>query len=341
MMRRTTRGEPTVKQQTQNIIPIVGARPQPKQPRSRLETVLLTRDMMKSWQKPPFQRPIKITKKVIELGQIIKKEGGTIVGTLLLGELAGAIGVYYLVDGQHRREAAYLSELSEFIAEIRIKTFDSFADMAVEFKAGNTPLSRMTPDDFLRAMEYEVVTLAKIRKACPFMGYSNIRDPSRKNSPVISTSVAIKTWAMACVDTPSQGGIAPAPDLVTTMTDKTADEMCRFFNVVYDAWGNDIQNYRLWGPLNLAIVGWLWNKLVVDQVRESSQRAVVLDAKQFKRCCMSLSAERDYLDWLANRVLSKHHRGPAFKRIKVIFAQRLRDDGFEKARLPQPEWASW
>lgn len=325
----------------QNIIPMVGARPQPKQALSRLETMLLTPAQMKAWEKPPFQRPVKITKKVIELGEQIKKEGGTIVGTILLGELSGSLGVYYLVDGQHRREAAYLSLLQEFIAEVRIKTFDTFAEMAAEFKAGNTPLSRMTPDDFLRAMEYEVAALAKIRKETPFIGYGSVRDPKRKNAPVVSASVAIKAWTTSQTETPTYQGIGSATDLIMGMTPENTDEMIRFFKVAYEAWSNDIQNYRLWGALNLSIVAWLWNRLVFDTVREGNQRAVVLDAKQFKRCCMSLSAEHDYLDWLANRGLSKQNRGPAYKRIKTIFVQRLRDDGFDiKARLPQPEWAS-
>lgn len=319
-----------------NIIPVKKLRVA-NNPRTRSETLFVTPETMKGWLKPPCQRDVKITRRLHDVAADIKGNGGEITGTIILGELANKPGVFYLIDGQHRREAAYLSGLTEFLVEIRIHTFDTIGEMGDEFVKLNSVISRMVPDDILRGMEGATPALQAIRRACPFIGYGNIR--RNENSQVLSMSVAIKSWSASCNETPApNSGIGSAAmDLVQKM--ENVDEMIRYLQTVHSAW-QGVENARLWGSLNLSLVGWLWQRLVVDTVRKGNQRSVVLKPDQFKRCCMSLSSSTDYTDWLVGRSLTPRHRSPAYKRIRDIFAKRLREDDVQRARLPQPEWVA-
>lgn len=178
-----------------SIIPIRGMRPAPKAERSRSETMLLTPEVMKSWRKPPCQRDVKINQRLRDVAEDIKETGGIITGTIILGELSNKADIFYLIDGQHRREAAYMSGLTEFIGEVRIHVFENLEEMGEEFVRLNSSIARMGPDDILRGMEGTIDNLKTIRKACPFIGYGNVR--RNENSPVLSMSVAIKAWSAA------------------------------------------------------------------------------------------------------------------------------------------------
>lgn len=232
-----------------------------------------------------------------------------------------------------------MSGLTEFIGEIRIQAFDSLDEMGDEFVRLNSSIARLGPDDILRGMEGSIEALKTIRKACPFIGYGSVR--RNDNAPVLGMSVAIKSWSAACNETPApnSGVGSSATDVVRAMAPESTAEMIRFLQTAYGAW-RGVENARLWGALNLSLVGWLWQRLVVDKVRQGNHRVVVLTPDQFKRCCMSLSSSGDYTDWLVGRTISPRHRSPAYRRIKEIFAKRLREDGASQTRLPQPEWAS-
>ena len=324
-----------------SIIPMRGMRPAPKSYRSRSETMLLTPEVMKSWRKPPCQREVVINQRLRDVAEDIKETGGVITGTIILGELLNsAAKILYLIDGQHRREAAYMSGLTEFIAEVCIYTFESLDDMGDKFVKLNSSIRNISADDILRGMEGSIDNLKIIRKACQFVGYGNVR--RNEHSPLLSMSVAVKAWSAACNDTtaPNSGRGSSASEMVRKMTDQDTADMILFLQTVYGAW-QGMENARLWGALNLSLTGWLWQRLVVNTTRQGNQRAVVLKPDQFRRCCMSLSSNSDYIDWLVGRGLSPRNRSPAYKRIRSIFAKRLHEDGVTPARLPQPEWATF
>jgi len=70
-------------------------------------------------------------------------------------------------------------------------------------------------------------------------------------------------------------------------------------------------------------------------------RSIILDEGQFRKCLMSLSANREYVDWLAGRLLNDRDRGPCLSRMKAIFVKRLNAENVgRKVVLPQPAWGS-
>lgn len=69
----------------------------------------------------------------------------------------------------------------------------------------------------------------------------------------------------------------------------------------------------------------------------------MLTPEQFKRCMMSVSAARDYIDWLQGRNLTERDRSPAYVRLKAIFVERVAEEAKgdrKRAVLPAPDWAS-
>lgn len=322
-----------------NVVPIKGAKTAPRGKQTKMETLLLSPVVMEGWKNPPFQRQKKINDKVREVSDKIKAEGGIIPGILTLGQLPHDRNVW-LLDGQHRREAALLSGLDEFIADIRVYEAVDMADMGEEFVRLNSSLVRMTPDDVLRGMEAAMPLIHKIRKECPFVGYGQVRRGTA--SPMLSMSAAIRCWVLSSKETPS-GVSGGAITLAWALTDDECEHLVRFLVTARAAWGDDLEYARLWGNLNLTICMWLYRRLVVDRVRTGSKRVIVLTVDQFRKCLLSLSASHDYLDWLVGRNLSERDRSPALMRIKSAFASRLRQDGLlggHKHALPQPAWAS-
>ena len=321
-----------------NVISISGAREAPKSEQSRMDTLIITSDMVSGWKMPPFQRPLRVNAKVQAVSEQIKKTE-TVEGVLTLGKLKGD-NAFYIVDGQHRSEAFKLSGLSEAIADIRVVHFDSMGEMANEFVRLNSSLVRMRPDDLLRGLESSVPALQAIRRSCEFVGYDQIR--RGKSGPIVSMSTLIRCWSAASYETPAgsnaglgAAGMAQALDQVSTQN------LIAFMATAHSAWGRDPEYFRLWGNLNLALCMWLWNRLVIDRDRFGNKRYDVLNIPEFKKCLMSLSAEGDYVAWLQGRNLTDRDRSPCYTRIKGIFVRRLSEGKTgKKPSLPSPAWAS-
>lgn len=324
-----------------NVIPMKGMREAPKSVRSEMQTLILTAAEMRQWVLPPFQRELRVNEKVRALSEVLKAGGGMMTGIMTVGRVSGN-RTLFLVDGQHRREAFYLSELSECIADVRMCEFDSLAEMAEEFVALNSRLVNMRPDDILRGMEASLRSLQYIRKSCDFVGYEHIRRSSSK-SAVLSMSAVIRCWVGSAGETPSANGAGrSALQLAEDLEDASAQELVKFLLTARSAWGSDPEYYRLWGNLNLTISMWMWRRLVLERDNRI-KRSVQLNADQFRRCLMSVSASPDYIDWLTGRVLSEKDRSPCYTRLKAIFAARLRSDSKDptvKPLLPSPAWAS-
>ena len=318
-----------------NIIPIRGAQPVGKADRSRMETLLLTQDIVRSWRTPPFQRPLRVNPKVVAISQEMKSNGGFITGVLTLGVL-GPDKIYYIVDGQHRIEAAKISELEEFIADVRLVTFDTMAEMAQEFVKLNTALVRFNPDDILRGLEGSSKALTHIRTNCAFVGYDNIR--RKPGSPMVSMASALRCWVGSHGDTPT-GVSTGAATLAQQLTLEDAEELTRFLNIAFHAWGRDLEYARLWGNLNLTSCMWLYRKLVVERQR-GVKRFLLLSADAFRKCLMAVSAKADYIDWLVNRNMSERDRSPCYGRLREIFTKRLIDGGVKSPKLPSPAWST-
>lgn len=320
------------------VVPIRGAREAPRAQQSKMETILVTPAMVSAWQIPPFQRPLAINAKVRAVAEKLKHDDGCIEGVITLGKLRSDSTVY-IVDGQHRIYAFKISELPEGIADVRVMTFDTMADMADEFVRLNSSLVRMRPDDVLRGLEGSVPALAKIRKACEFVGYDNIRR-SATSAPMLGMSQLLRCWQLSTAETPAGGAGVSAQQIATSIDDASVSNLIAFLSTAYAAWGRDPEYYRLWGNLNLTLCMWLWRKLVLERER-GVKRYVVLNAAQFKNCLMSLSADSDYLSYLVGRVLNERDRSPCYNKIKMLFAKRLRHDAPNtKPLLPQPAWSA-
>lgn len=323
-----------------NVVSISGAREAPKSEQSRMDTLIISRAMVNQWKIPPFQRPVRMNEKVRYVTEQIKKTEA-IEGVLTLGRMKSD-GALYIVDGQHRIEAFRLAEIDEAIADVRVVTFDSMAEMAGEFVRLNSALVRMRPDDILRGMESDSATLKTIRKSCEFVGYDYIR--RGKSGPIVSMSQVLRCWFAANCETPASSGahvFGGAAGLAQSFDTLSVQNLIAFLNIAHAAWGRDPEYYRLWSTLNLTLCAWMWNRLVIDRDRIGNKRYAVLNATEFKRCLMSVSADGDYTSWLVGRNLTDRDRSPCYARLKGIFSRRLAEESKgKKPALPSPAWAS-
>lgn len=305
----------------------------PKSVRSVMDTLLLTPAGVARWKKPPFQRELRVTKKVEAFAEELKTNGGVIHGIITLGKLDGET---YIVDGQHRIEGFNMSGLPEGFADVRICHFDSMSEMAEEFERLNSALVRMKTDDILRALEHSNHCLAIIRKRCPFVGYDHIR-AGGNSARLLLMSTLVRVWFGASGDTPTPG--PSSSEAASLLDDTNTERITMLLALMFEAWGRDPENFRLWGSLNLSMHFWLWRRLVLRE-GVTSARIVTLKNDEFRQCMMAVSSNQLYVDWLPGRSLRERDRSPAYNRIKQIFAGRLGGMGFGKPILPIPEWAS-
>lgn len=324
-----------------NIVMMKGSREAPKAQRSSMETLIVSLDQVNQWKIPFFQRPVRVNAKVQAIAEEMRASGCEMKGVVTLGKLLNSPALY-IVDGQHRVEAFRISGLPEIIADVRIVHFDTEAEMADEFVRLNSAIVRMRPDDVLRGLEPASAAMRVIRKACPFVGYDNIRRGGT-SGPIVSMSAVLRCWHGSAGETPvaNGAGMGGAAGIASSTDDASAEELVRFLLTAHAAWGRDPEYFRLWGNLNLTLCMWLWRRLVLDQNR-SQKRSIVLNIAQFKQCLMRLSADHDYLDWLPGRVMGDRDRSPAYNRIKAAFVRRLSEDAKtdKKPLLPSPSWFS-
>lgn len=322
------------------IVPIKGVREAPKASQNRMETLIISTDQVANWLIPPFQRPLRVNQKVMDIAEEMKKSE-CIEGVITLGRIAKDSSTY-IVDGQHRIEAFKLSGRPEVIADIRLLSFDTMGDMADEFVRLNTALVKMRPDDILRGLESSVPALGAIRKACDFVGYDNIRRGGA-SGPVVSMSALLRCWTASAGETPAANSAGrSASSMAQSIDAESAQNLTAFLLTAHAAWGRDPEYYRLWGNLNLTLCMWLWRRLVLDRDRTGNRRYVLLSIVEFKQCLMSVSADGDYLAWLPGRNLTDRDRSPAYARLKNIFAHRIAaiQKTGKKVQLPQPAWSS-
>lgn len=301
-----------------------------RQTQTKVDTIIVTKELIESWKTPPFQRPVRVNIKVLELVEQLKETGGVFPGIITIGILDGTP---YRVDGQHRCEAFKLSELEEGFTDVRYAYFDSMAEMAEEFVRLNSQLVKMKPDDILRGLEGTSPPVQFIRKQCPFVGYDQIRRGT--NSPVVSMSMLLRAWCGSSKPTPSSGG-ASAVELLRALTIEEATHCVEFLQLAEKAWGRDPEYGRLWSVLNLSMCMWLYRRTVISAW---SPRIPKLTKELFKKCLLALSAS-DYVEWLVGRNLSDRDRSPCYRKIKSIFVRTIERELEKKIAFPQPEWVS-
>jgi len=313
---------------------IVELKKAPAARRSRMDTLIITHEVLSNWRLPPFQRPLHVNEKVRQLAAEIRGDGGVIPDVLPIGSIEGS-SVCYIIDGQHRLEAFRLSEMKDAIADVRFLAYNSMAEMGEAFVDLNSRLVSIRPDDVLRGLEGSIEALAQIRDKCQFVGYGTIKR-NGSSSTVLSMSAVLRAWHGSDNQTPTlQGSAAIIADEISPV--ETA-RLITFLTMAYDAWGRGNDTSRLWGSLNLSIMMWLWRHVVLDDDREGTKRSIVLKPGQFKHCMMAMGATSDYSDWLVGRNVGDRDRGPAYARIKQIFTKRLKDEGFTVVKLPNPAW---
>lgn len=307
--------------------------PAQKATQTAMDTILVTPEIVKEWKRPPFQRELKVNKRVEEVSDEIKEGNPPVIpGLITIGILKSTPHIHYLVDGQHRREAFLLSKVPEAFVDVRYLHYDSLAEMADEFKKLNSRLVNMNPDDLLRAIEESNTELRRLRRACPFIGYSNVRrGPS---TPVVSASCVIRCWFGSGPEVPSIGG-SSASDVAENLSTEECTTLITFMELAFKAWGKDTSSHRLWGNLNMAICMWLYRRLVITPYSAATKK---IGNDLFLKCLMSLSADEEYCSWLVGRNLRDRDRSPTYQRIKGHFAKRIEMETGMKARLPSPAW---
>jgi hypothetical protein len=301
-----------------------------KETGTSVDTILVTKAIIKDWKLPPFQRPLRVNAKVLLVAEGIKRDE-VFPGILTIGILKGQ---KYIVDGQHRCHAFELSGLDEAFTDVRYRYYDSMEEMAEDFVNLNSQMVKMGPDDILRGLESTNEGLVSIRARCPFVGYDQIRRGT--SSPIVSMSAALRCWYGAKRDVPASVGHA-ASALAKMMTQAEADEIVSFLNSAMGAWGKDKEYHKLWGNLNVTLCMWLYQRVVL---RAWSPRAQRITKEQFRKLLTALTASPDYLEWLVGRQMSDRDRSPGYKRMKAIFIKRLEMELGKKTTLPAPEWVS-
>lgn len=296
-----------------------------------MDTLCLTRDAALNLELPPFQRPLRVNDKVRIVSQYMKANGGVIDGVITIGVLNSK---RYLVDGQHRIHGFLLSELPEAYVDVRVCEFETMAEMAAEYVKLNSQIVRMRPDDILRGLESSIKGLQILRKECPFIGYDQIR--RRPGCPLISMSFAIRAWGGASREVPTGSGLGSAAQMAQEFSEEKAKAASTFFNMVQEAWGEDLEYQKLWGGLNITLCGWLWNQTVIGQY---SLNCTSFKPDEFKQGMTALSANAKYMDWLVGRENTERDRAPAYNRIKSIMTHKLEPLMGRKLRYPGPPWA--
>jgi hypothetical protein len=303
-----------------------------------METRIVTLAELESWQLPPVQGVFKVNKRVLEYVDELKRNGGIIGGVITLGRLPNDARLWK-VDGCHRTQGAIMSGLTQFFVEIRTIEFQTMGELAEEYVKMNTPLSRKTPNDILRAMEENLPNMRLLHEQCSFIGYDNIRR-CVTSSPIIGMAQVLRTWNGAKQETPGGGGQSGGPREIAEEFDaRDVEELSSFLNSVYGAWGMDPEYHRLWGSLNLTMCMWLFQQLVLGK-REPRKKTIYLTVAQFGRCMMSVSASGDYVDWVRGRQMSERDRSPCYTRLKKIIGMRILEDTGQRPMFPQPAWYS-
>jgi hypothetical protein len=215
---------------------------------------------------------------------------------------------------------------------VRYCHFESEAEMGDEFVKLNSHIVTMKPDDILRGLEKSHPALAKVRRACPFVGYGQIR--RNEKSPVVSMSALLRCWFGSAPEVPANGGMT-ATKVVGNLTDDEADTMISFLNLAIAAWGRASEHARLWANLNLTICMWLYRRLVITPYSASTKK---LSKDVFQKCLMSVAADSLYNDYLMGRQLRERDRSPTYSKLKAIFAKRIEAETGDKPRLPSPNW---
>lgn len=298
-----------------------------------LDTIEVTMKLLDSWKLPPFQRPLRVNGKVVEVSEVIKRDDGIIPGVITIGIIRGD-DARYVIDGQHRREAFRLSECQVGYVDVRYRHFADMAEMGEEFVNINSKIVNMKPDDILRGLEPSHDGLAKIRRRAPYVGYDQIRRSEK--SPLLSMSALLRCWFGSQPEAPATTGTS-AMTLVRSLSVDEADQCVAFLDLAFTAFGRDPENARLWGNLNLCLCAWLYRRLVITPY---SPRTPKNTREQFTKCLMSLAADATYNEWLVGRQLRERDRSPAYRRVKDTFAKRLEADLGKKVVLPAPAWAS-
>lgn len=301
-----------------------------KKTKTVVDTLMITPELVDKWKAPAFQRPLRENRKVIELSEKMKIDGGVIPGVITLGVLGENI---YLLDGQHRVAAFKLSGLSNAYVDIRKHYFETMAEMGNEWVLLNSALVRMTPDDILRGIESGSEVLQLIRKRCPFVGYNYVRRGPQ--NALMSMSSALRCWRASQSDIPSNATGCSGQVIAETMDLDDADTLCNFLTIAREAFGDDAEYGRLWGALNITICMWLYRRMVVTQW---SPRIPRLTIELFRKCLTHLSTSEDYLAWLVGRLLSERDRSPAYMRIRNLFTDRLNKETGKRTMMPSPAW---
>lgn len=302
-----------------------------KKTQTTTDTWEFTPTMAKGWKSPPFQRPLRVNDKVLEVAKEIAQNGGIVSGMLTIGIFEDE---RWLVDGQHRREAFYQSGCKTGYADVRIVHFDTVAEMADEFVKLNQHLVSLKPDDIVRGMEPSCEPIAKLRKKCPYVGYDNIRRNER--APVIAMAQLLRCWAGSANDTPRNGGISAAR-LAEQFSMNDCDELAVFMDCAFTAWGREVANARLWSSLNLTLCMWLFRRTYLSVHSSKTTRVSV---ENFTKCMMSVAAAELYVAWLVGRQLCPRDLKPSYDKLKGLFASRLEKDTGKRPLMPAPAWAT-
>ena len=297
----------------------------------------LTKEMVKAWEPPPFQRRVSVTREFRKLLEQIKRDG-YIVSAIYLGIWNGKT---YIVDGNHRTAAFFSSERSTMRAPVIIRHYvngpDGLIQMCEDFLSISKHIKPPRPDDMLKALGATTGHVGLIEKACPFIGYSNLW--KGKEFPVVNMARVIRCLAISKQDVPNSPS-AGALDLARALTPEDTHCLITFMRGAFRAWGRDAEFRPMWGTLNLTLGLWFYRRMTSGP--DFHGKGEPMSPLPFSRYLVALAMSDRYRSLMAGKSGMRMHdpdtRNPVCREFMRVFARKLKKENLKNIFLPIPKW---
>lgn len=293
------------------------------------EVKIVTLQDIESWKMPSFQRPFVNNTKVKAISKEIATNGHEIPGWIILGKLGDDT---YLLDAQHRVNAAKMSGISEFLAKVELIQFDSMAEMGQHFIRENSKIVSLKPDDILRGLRDQSDVL-QLLESCPVIAYDNVRRGGGINTrPMVTMSNALRAWDASRGEVP--GGSVSAIEALNGMSISDAQHLVEFLNLAKECWGTDSTYNALWNRTNLVMCMWIYKLMVIGINRLDKSRFTKMSREDFQKGLIGLT-DNTYSQFVIGKNNITNFRVPLYNRMKKIFLERL-----GTLKFPAPDWVS-
>ena len=313
--------------------------------RSRVVKIRLTPEVINSWLKPDWQRPIRYNAKGRQLCEVLKTTH-KLDSVLLVGVVKRRNGKYllYLVDGHHRKTIFLKAGIPYMDVDVKFVYVDEVEDLSDVYLTCQDQITKSTANDNLKGLAVTNNAISTIGSKCEFITYEGVRLGTTTSS--VNMSTVIQIWYDSMLDPPKKNTLTPSKsitELAKKLTDDEADQIVQFMLLCKDRFEFTKLSSGLWKHINLVLCLWLYRILVWKEVWEGGEEYSVthLTPKQFGVGLSGLKNDKYYLTLNKKKLSSPVDRKEAYQSIAKLFASNLRAHGVvSNPKLPKPQWAA-